>query len=82
MGFDRQTFGRETAMRQVKCKSGLRGYQCPLQENYANYEEFERYAETYGLHTRLGYKTSRAAWDANPTVQGSVEPSDFRKVKA
>jgi hypothetical protein len=58
------------------------GWQEKLRDGYANYEEFERYAETYGLHTRLGYKTPRGAWKANPTVQGSVEPSDFRKVKA
>jgi hypothetical protein len=69
-------------MCQVKCKSGLTGYQCRLQNNYAGLAEFERYAETYGLHSRLGFKTPRAAWDANPTIQGSVEPSDFRKVKA
>jgi len=68
-------------MRTVKCKSGLTGYQCRLRANYKGYKEFESYAETYGLHTRLGYKTPRAAWDANPTVQGSVDPSDFRKVK-
>ncbi len=68
-------------MRQVKCKSGLTGYQCRLRENYAGFAEFERYAETYGLHGRLGFKTPRAAWNANPMIQGSVDPSDFRKVK-
>ena len=35
---------------QVTCQSGLRGWQCSLRDNYA---EFERYAETYGLHRRL-----------------------------
>ena len=65
---------------QVKCKSGLRGWQSPLRDNYADFAEFERYAETYGLHRRLGYRSPRAAWNANPTVQGSVNPSDFRKV--
>ena len=64
-------------MRQIRCKSGLRGWQSPLRDNYA---EFERYADTYGLHGRLGYRSPRAAWNANPTVQGSVNPSDFRKV--
>ena len=65
---------------QVKCRTGLRGWQSPLLDNYADFAEFERYAETYGLHRRLGYRSPRAAWNANPTVQGSVEPSDFRSV--
>ena len=65
---------------QVKCRSGLRGWQCPLRDNYAEFAEFEQYAETYGLHRRLGYRLPRAAWNANPTIQESVNPSDFRKV--
>jgi len=68
-------------MRQVTCQCGLRGWQCRLRENYADFDEFKRYAETYGLHRRLGYSSPRAAWNANPVVQGSVDPSDFRKVK-
>ena len=64
----------------VICKSGLRGWRCRLQENYADEADFAAYAETYGLHTRLGYKTIHGAWRANPIVEGSVEPSDFRKV--
>lgn len=68
-------------MKTVTCKSGLRGWQGKLQKQYASFAEFESYAEMYGLHTRLGFATPRACWDANPTVQGSVEPSDFRIVK-
>lgn len=69
-------------MKRVKCKSGIEGWQCKLRKNYANFEEFEYYAELRGLHIRLGYKTPRNAWLANPVVQGSVIPSDFRKVSA
>ena len=65
----------------VKCRSGLTGYQCRLHENYADFDEFAHYAETYGLHTRLGYRTPKAAWEANPMIQGSVNPNDFRKVR-
>lgn len=68
-------------MRQVKCKSGLTGYQCRLRENYADLDEFERYDRMYGLARRLGYKTAAGAWKANPTIQGSTDPADFRKVK-
>jgi hypothetical protein len=69
-------------MQTVRCKSGLTGYQCRLQENYASLAEFEEYDRMYHLVSRLGYKTARGAWNANPMIQGSVEPSDFRKVRA
>jgi hypothetical protein len=68
-------------MKTIKCKSGLQGYRCTLHESYGNFGCFEAYAEMYGTHTRLGYKTIKGCWKANPTIEGSVEPSDFRKVK-
>jgi len=68
-------------MKRVKLKSGLEGYQCKLQENYLSFEEWQSYAETYRLHTRLGYKTIVGAWRSNPTIQGGTNPSDFRKVQ-
>ena len=55
-------------------------WQSRLQDVYANFDEFEAFAETYGLHQRLGYETPRDAWDANPLVQGSVNPADYRRV--
>jgi len=65
----------------VTCKSGLRGWQSRLRDNYENsYECWYTYAEMFGLHTRLGFKSIRAAWEANPLIQGSVEPSDFQRV--
>jgi hypothetical protein len=67
-------------IKQVKCESGLTGYQCQLQDNYDNFSQWRAYAEMYGLHTRLGFKTVRGAWRANPVIQGSVEPMDFCKV--
>lgn len=67
-------------MKQVKCKSGLTGWQCRLQENYKDFADFEHYSNLRDLHTRLGYITPQAAWDDNPVIQGSVNPSDFRKV--
>ena len=69
-------------MKRVICKSGLQGYQEKLRTAYSNFAEFKAYSDTYGLATQLGYKTPEAAWKANPTIQGSIEPSDFRKVKA
>lgn len=51
-----------------------------LQDNYASYREWETYSDTYGLAGRLGYTTSAEAWAANPMVQGSANPKDFRLV--
>jgi hypothetical protein len=65
----------------VTCKSGLTGWQGKLRKQYASFQEFAHYSETWGLAQRLGYKDTVAAWDDNPTVQGSTDPSDYRKVK-
>lgn len=67
-------------MKQVKCKSGITGSQYKLQESYTNYAEFKEYCKTYGIHSRLGYKTMKAAWEANLTIQSSTEPSDLSVV--
>jgi hypothetical protein len=55
-------------------------YICDLRDNYKDFEEFKAYAEIYGLHTRLGYKTPETAWQYNPRIQGGVNPGDFKKV--
>jgi hypothetical protein len=68
-------------MKSVKCDSGMRGWQCKLRENYDDFADFEQYCGEWNLHVRLGYGSAEAAWKANPTVQGSVIPSDFRKVE-
>lgn len=51
-----------------------------LQDNYDNFEEFLSYDEVYNLSKRLGFETSEEAWEANPTIQGSVDPADFKIV--
>lgn len=53
-------------MIRVKCKSGLSGWQSRLRDNYGSYDEWLAYAELFGLHIRLGFKTPLAAWRANP----------------
>jgi hypothetical protein len=65
----------------VTAQSGLKGWRGHLQENYAHFAEFKMYSELYDLHHRLGYKTPKAAWNANPEVEGSVHPSDYRKFR-
>jgi hypothetical protein len=66
-------------MKQVKCKSGLTGWQARLRKVYDSFVEFSRLCEIYNLHIRLGYKSPETAWRYNPTIQGSVNPSDYRK---
>lgn len=68
--------------KRVKCKSGLTGWQNRLQKNYnGSFEQFEAYCETWNVHARLGFDTPQAAWDENPIIQGSTDPTDFRVVK-
>lgn len=66
-------------MKNIKCDSGLFGWQANLREVYSCYEDFQYYSDIYNLHARLGYDTPRSCWEDNPVVQGSVNPSDFRK---
>ena len=68
-------------MKQVTCKSGLKGWQGKLQDVYVDAMQFEEFCAVYGIHTRLGFSSVMACWRANPTVQGSVNPSDLRRVK-
>lgn len=63
------------------CKSGLEGWRNRLRKNYANFADFQSYSNMYGLHQRLGYRNAEDAWKANPVCEGSVKPSDFRKVR-
>ena len=65
----------------IRCRSRLLGERYRLRDAYRDLEEFVAYAETYSLHSRLGYKTPQTAWRANPLVEGSVNPDDFRKVR-
>jgi hypothetical protein len=63
----------------VKCKSGLTGWRCRLRRNYSSFSEFDSVNEIYGLAARLGYKSAATAWRYNPMIEGSVNPSDFRR---
>jgi hypothetical protein len=68
-------------MKRIRTKSGLIGWQEKLHKVYSDFEEFESYCEMYDIHHRIGYKTPEGAWRANPTIQGSVNPSDLRRVR-
>jgi hypothetical protein len=68
--------------KRVRCKRGMIGWRCKLQDNYDSFEVFQAYASIYDILPRLGFKTEQEAWDANPLIEGSVEPSDMCTVKA
>ena len=64
-------------MKKIQCPSGEWGWQCKLQRNYKDFEEFKAYSDLYNLEQRLGFGSCQEAWDANPEVMGSTKPEDF-----
>jgi hypothetical protein len=64
----------------VKTASGLSGWRQRLQGVYSNFNEFFACCEIYSNHKKLGYASPKKAWQDNPIVEGSVLPSDYRKV--
>lgn len=68
-------------MKTVRTKNkGVQGWQEKLQKIYGSFVDFEACSDIYGLAKRLGYKSALTAWRANPIVEGSVYPEDYRKV--
>jgi hypothetical protein len=66
-----------------KAPSGLIGWKARLQDNYdGDFEQFESYDDIYGIAERLGFASAQEAWDANPMIGGSVEPSDLKVIHA
>lgn len=65
-------------MKRITTKSGRKGYECKLRDNYGSFDEFEGYSHTFGLAAKLGFETAMEAWQENPTIQGSTNPDDFR----
>jgi hypothetical protein len=55
-----------------------------LQDQYpgaTGFVAFQGYCIQYNLHVRLGFNTPENAWDKNPLIGGSSNPSDFGLVK-
>ncbi len=52
-----------------------------LRDNYDDdFGQWLEYSDMYGLAGRLGFVTAEEAWEANPTIQGSTDPRDFKVV--
>ena len=67
-------------MKRVRCSFGIKGWQARLQEVYPSYSAFADYCFIYNNHVRLGFSSPLAAWKANPIIQGSVLPRDYKVV--
>lgn len=52
-----------------------------IRKLYGSFEHWEAYDDTYGLAARLGFSSAKHAWSANPIVQGSLNPNDFKVVE-
>lgn len=68
-------------MKTIIAESGIKGWQTRLQKNYNSFDEFESFCQVFNIHKRLGFKTIKSAWQNNPVIQGSVIPSDLKRVK-
>lgn len=60
----------------------MKTWKAKLQNNYSSFAEWESYSQTYGLAARLGFADEQSAWEANPMIQGSTNPADFKLVKS
>lgn len=65
----------------VRCQSGLMGWRSRLRVNYVDFAEWNSCSNLYDLAGRLGFADTAKAWRANPVIEGSVDPSDFRRVQ-
>lgn len=67
-------------MNHINLESGRAGERHLLRKYYDSFEDFKQWSDIYGLSRRLGYDTAEEAWEENPLIQRSVDPSDWRKV--
>jgi len=74
------TEGIADTAKEVICDSGKRGWQDKLQNIYSSLEELISYNNIYGICKRLGYEDPAKCWEDNPTIQGSIIPSDLKRV--
>lgn len=66
-------------MKMVDTPNG-KNWQARLRKTYDGFAEFEAYDDIYRIAARLGFSSAKAAWLANPTIRGSVNPADLRAV--
>jgi len=69
-----------SSKRAYRCrlKSKMMGWRQRLQTLYPSYEQWKHYSELYGLAQRLGFKSTKSAYNANPIIEGGLHNSDFQ----
>jgi hypothetical protein len=59
----------------------LKEWKSKLRKNYDNsFEQFKSYDEMYSIASRLGYDSAEEAWEANPVISGSADPTELTNV--
>ena len=61
----------------MKGKSGAKLWTARVQKNYASLAECRYYNRVYGIAKRLGFRSAKALWEANPVIGGSSNPIDL-----
>lgn len=64
-------------IKSVTCKSGIKGWQARVRDNWKDLPELEQYDNVYNIAGRLGYEVAADLWEENPIIQGSTNPSDL-----
>jgi hypothetical protein len=65
----------------VKSPSGNLGWVGLLREFYVDLDDFRLNDKAYGIARRLGFKDAKEAWEANPCVRKSTDPTDVEKAR-
>lgn len=73
---------KQGRIKKVKTIHGLIGWQCRLQKNYKDFEEFSNCCSIYDIANRLGFNNHVEAWNLNPIIQSSINPLDFTTLAA
>lgn len=79
--------GYQTArIYRVRCRSGLMGWRARLRNIHKSLSSLESAERCYGFARRIGLredscKAMLKLWERNPIIEGSVNPSDLRRVE-
>jgi hypothetical protein len=56
-------------------------WKAKVQDVYDSIEDLEGWDALYGVVARCGYESAEEMWEENALIGGSVNPSDFGRVK-
>lgn len=61
----------------ITLPSGRIGWRARLREVYGSAEDLAAWDGCYGLLERLKFASPEEAWEADPIIQGGVDPADY-----